>query len=599
MKKMAVMLTALVLWGLWALPGLGEAAIPDPIRLKMAEEGWELEAVTDTLSMEDGNGKARFVSVNRNGFLVAYRLEEDGWQRWWEMRRFYATDTRFQRHRAGALRADGTSWADDLGFDIVSDALDARISYHWDGEDLSVAGWRDENAWPGETVVRKDAVIFCPDGQGERVEISIGEELYALLRRGDFDSMAKTPDALRARAAIGKAGAAALMPGWTIGYYDMYNDGENASVCYYRIAEGNLSILRVTLSSDHPLQMPMEALAVPLSPALLARLEQGSFDDFIDVTGHGSTFLTEDAFDRQIIPITGAILENDVQRHSLVALTEEAGVRRVAVAEKDAEGNWQVKTTNPLPRDTSLDLFHEGDGGVSLEWDGQKMQCAFGRTSDGQWRLKWVMGRDDYAVSWYGLRMDGDGGDTRVYGTFRESDLFSFDPRRLPASGQEALQAVDSAGWAVVHNPDPGDRLHLRAKPDRQADSLGKFYNGTPLRVLETRGEWCRVRLGEGQTMEGWMMKKYLSFGAEMQRVDSAFPDLIVRDEMIGMLPCLDAARSAVGTPPRSAIPLTGWEIIIGTLEFSGSKRQNYWIVMNDRGDIAYVPQAWFWEGNG
>ena len=32
--------------------------------------------------------------------------------------------------------------------------------------------------------------------------------------------------------------------------------------------------------------------------------------------------------------------------------------------------------------------------------------------------------------------------------------------------------------YAVVHNPDAADRLNLRAAPNREAESLGKYYNG-------------------------------------------------------------------------------------------------------------------------
>lgn len=55
--------------------------------------------------------------------------------------------------------------------------------------------------------------------------------------------------------------------------------------------------------------------------------------------------------------------------------------------------------------------------------------------------------------------------------------------------------------FAVVNNPDPQDRLHLRAEPDKNSLSLGKYYNGvrvvihgssingyTPVSIEGTRG---------------------------------------------------------------------------------------------------------------
>ena len=70
----------------------------------------------------------------------------------------------------------------------------------------------------------------------------------------------------------------------------------------------------------------------------------------------------------------------------------------------------------------------------------------------------------------------------------------------------------------MVNNPNPADRLHLRVSPERGATSLGKFYNGTPVRVLEERGDWVQVEIGLDGNLTGWMMKKYLAFGEAMDR---------------------------------------------------------------------------------
>lgn len=62
--------------------------------------------------------------------------------------------------------------------------------------------------------------------------------------------------------------------------------------------------------------------------------------------------------------------------------------------------------------------------------------------------------------------------------------------------------------YAVVNNPNEGDRLNLRALPDRNAQSLGKYVNGTCVKVLEWQGEWAFVQVGETQ---GYMMTAYLA----------------------------------------------------------------------------------------
>lgn len=51
--------------------------------------------------------------------------------------------------------------------------------------------------------------------------------------------------------------------------------------------------------------------------------------------------------------------------------------------------------------------------------------------------------------------------------------------------------------YAVVHNPDAADRLNLRAAPNKEAESLGKYYNGVGVQILEELNNgWVRVRIG-------------------------------------------------------------------------------------------------------
>ena len=162
----------------------------------------------------------------------------------------------------------------------------------------------------------------------------------------------------------------------------------------------------------------------------------------------------------------------------------------------------------------------------------------------------------------------------------------------LPVTADDAREITDSDGWAAVNNPNPADRLHLRAKPSRNSDSLGKFYNGTPLRILEKRCDWCRVRIGEGQALEGWMMTKYLELGdawtPKLKNVEQAFPDLFVRDEAMGQFLFSDLKEHI------SSIPIDTYVQIIGVVD-----EKQWYVVMTRDGDIGYAPQNWFWEGNG
>lgn len=64
--------------------------------------------------------------------------------------------------------------------------------------------------------------------------------------------------------------------------------------------------------------------------------------------------------------------------------------------------------------------------------------------------------------------------------------------------------------WAWVDNPNSEDRLNLREKPSTSAASLGKYYNGVRVDILELAEDgWVKVRIGE--LAAGYMQAKYLS----------------------------------------------------------------------------------------
>lgn len=170
-------------------------------------------------------------------------------------------------------------------------------------------------------------------------------------------------------------------------------------------------------------------------------------------------------------------------------------------------------------------------------------------------------------------------------GNVKMGTLDQVDLRALPSSEAEITNMIDRAGWAVVHNPDPADRLHLRVKPDRKAESLGKFYNGTPVQVLSQEGAWFEVLVGLSG-LRGWMMTKYLVFGEAMDAVDEAFPQLVYR-EHYDSRPAYDRITGG------HAIQMDEPYHVIGVVN------DELYILLSDSGQTGYVPQAWLFEGNG
>ncbi len=85
---------------------------------------------------------------------------------------------------------------------------------------------------------------------------------------------------------------------------------------------------------------------------------------------------------------------------------------------------------------------------------------------------------------------------------------------------------------AVVNNPNPADRLHLRSQPSEQATSLGKYYTGVHVIVNgQPKGDWLPVAIGIDGSIEGYMNLKYLVFpGAGVPYPESAMPILTVNN---------------------------------------------------------------------
>ena len=68
--------------------------------------------------------------------------------------------------------------------------------------------------------------------------------------------------------------------------------------------------------------------------------------------------------------------------------------------------------------------------------------------------------------------------------------------------------------WAVVNNPKQAERLHLRKEASYSSESLGRYYNGVRVEVLDTSTpEWTYVRIGE---LVGYMRTQYLKFTEPM-----------------------------------------------------------------------------------
>ena len=140
----------------------------------------------------------------------------------------------------------------------------------------------------------------------------------------------------------------------------------------------------------------------------------------------------------------------------------------------------------------------------------------------------------------------------------------------------------------MVNNPDPADRLHLRAKAAGDAKSLGKYYNGTPVYVLEQKGAWAHVSIFG---IEGWMMKKYLAFGDAMHSVAPALPSRAAAEAEADLF----VYATAEAKNPIENLGRTQRDLLV--LAIADDNWYHVWFP--DLNLTGYVLQAEWREGNG
>lgn len=194
----------------------------------------------------------------------------------------------------------------------------------------------------------------------------------------------------------------------------------------------------------------------------------------------------------------------------------------------EGEAGWEWVESTPLPEGT-----HFGDSNITdavnmNAWNGG---AAVGvrRYGKGKWGLSYVNSYDFFVgpdwIGMYGSEMNSQFFGSHAWGDITIIDWSSLPPEKFGSQEtKEMLSAmVDRTDWAVTAQNDPDGTTKLLAEAGSEEPSLGDFYNGTPLFVLEHGSEWTKVRIGSDEStgaMIGWMRTEDLTFGDEMLQVN-------------------------------------------------------------------------------
>ncbi len=504
-------------------------------------------------------------------------------------------NARFVRHQADQLRPDGTPCGDDQGFDVVCEN-GTSDSYHWDGEYYSLCGWVDPNRYSGQVMIQGTVLRYFPGGStAPEYETDTGDGQTLYFWTCFYQERPASPEDAKKRTAILPASIRDDIPGMELVEYVSYNSGTEAETVFAAVTEnsGGCTLHTVKGLYDTESENPKmtKQTDVPLSESLKGIPVKTLWQDAYQL-------LTQPgALDSARLPVNGRVVDYSIQAGQLVLLTEDdRSERRIVIAEEDATGVYSLRETNVLPANTALDTFHAGENEIQAEFSEQEWCAGFTKTSSA-WKLAWVMGEGpdymNYSLHWYGVtytgvsETDGEDLEGRLIGSMEGSDLLTTDFVSIPRNLETLKRAVNREGWAVVSNPKPEERLHLRPEAGNRDVSLGKFYNGTPVRVLETDGDWCRVQIGISGP-EGWMMKKYLAFEDRMDSVEPAYPALELKEVYRDKAGWTDPQLT---TQEERLLKEASWDIV-GFLE-------DTYILLSNDGECVYARMAWFGEGNG
>lgn len=176
-----------------------------------------------------------------------------------------------------------------------------------------------------------------------------------------------------------------------------------------------------------------------------------------------------------------------------------------------------------------------------------------------------------------------------LYGDHPWDDITQIDWNTLPHNLAEASTRMDSGNYAMVMNPNPADRLHLREQADKRSRSQGKYYTGTPVEVLSVEGDWVRVAIG---AQRGFMMKRYLTFG---QAGDALYLDMTA-------MPPLFARDVNLMVYAERQIDECEWhmnadEAFMKVIGIIGDEWYHVWFPAT--GEYGFVWQSDLWAGNG
>lgn len=232
-------------------------------------------------------------------------------------------------------------------------------------------------------------------------------------------------------------------------------------------------------------------------------------------------------------------------------LAEQDGVYRVIINKREGSTWVHEVTSSPIRVQNNSDIsFHLPVSGSSVFYldcidtpfpqpagaERSSVQYSFRLMPDDTWQLS------DYSAQWeydannvfdstaffypYEVRISGsfspgaEYSDHRIFGTLKR-DLDDFDIAKIPLTHEDARKMLSTENLAMVNNASQDGLLDLRKEATYESLSLGQYYNGSFVTILEVvNDQWFKVDcLG----VEGYMARNSLALSNQYDQVNMAY----------------------------------------------------------------------------
>ena len=269
----------------------------------------------------------------------------------------------------------------------------------------------------------------------------------------------------------------------------------------------------------------------------------------------------------------------------------------------EGDDGWEWVESTPLPEGSRIGDENITDAVNLNAWRGG---AAVGvrRMEKGRWGVYYVNSYDFFVgPDWVG--MHGAETDAQFFGTHSWGDITTIDWSTFPPEeyiGEETKEErnnrisayVDRTNWATPAHNDPDKTTELLSEKENEDSLLGRFYDGTPLFVLEQGTEWTKVKIGHGEdigVMTGWMRTEDLVFGDNTLHVEREKIQISSEQMLIHPVESFISSRAGQLTEGEFSSCL-----IIGEAETD----QKYAIVYYlPDGDVGLIPVTSLGNGNG